>query len=331
MNAPDSPLLRVTVARKTAVAEGICAFELVPADNTALPAFTAGAHIDVHLPDSCGGLVRQYSLCNAPGETHRYLIGVLREPASRGGSAALHDAVQAGQALAISAPRNHFTLAEGAPHSLLLAGGIGITPLLAMAERLSARGERFALHYAARSRARAAFLDRLASAPFAAQVALHFDDEAEAQRLDLPRLLAGAAADQPGTHLYVCGPKGFIDAVLAQARAQGWPEAQLHWEFFANDAGAPRDSDAPFEVELASSGRVVVVPRGRSIVQALADAGIEVMTSCEQGVCGTCLTAVKAGTPDHRDAYLTPEEQAANDQMLLCCSRAKSARLVLAL
>jgi vanillate O-demethylase ferredoxin subunit len=319
------PLLHVTVARKTPVAEGICAFELVPEGEAALPAFTAGAHIDVHLP---GGLVRQYSLCNAPGETHRYLIGVLREPASRGGSSALHDAVQAGQPLSISAPRNHFALAEGAPHSLLLAGGIGITPLLAMAERLWAQGERFALHYAARSRARAAFLDRLASAPYAAQVALHFDDEAPAQRLDLPQLLAAASGD---TQLYVCGPKGFIDAVLAQARAAGWPESRLHWEFFANDAGGVRDSDEAFEVELASTGQVVTVPRGCSIVQALGQCGIDVMTSCEQGVCGTCLTRVKAGQPDHRDAYLTPDEQAANDQMLLCCSRAKTPRLVLEL
>lgn len=324
MNAPEPLLLRVTVASKTPVAEGICAFELVAADGGALPAFGAGAHIDVHLPS---GLVRQYSLCNAPGETHRYLIGVLREPASRGGSAALHEQVQAGQQLTIGMPRNHFALVEPADQSLLLAGGIGITPLLAMAERLSARGEHFALHYAARSRARAAFLGRLATAPYAAQVALHLDDGPADQRLDLPQLLAAPWA---GQHLYVCGPKGFIDAVLSEARAQGWPEAQLHWEFFANDAGGARDSDEPFEVALAASGgRVVLVPRGRSIVQALAEAGVEVMTSCEQGVCGTCLTRVVAGVPDHRDAYLTPEEQAANDQMLLCCSRARSARLVL--
>lgn len=323
MNAPESPLLRVTVASKTAVADGISAFELVAADGGTLPSFSAGAHIDVHLP---GGLVRQYSLCNAPGETHRYLIGVLREPASRGGSAALHEAVLEGQPLTISTPRNHFPLIEPAARSLLLAGGIGITPLLAMAERLSVQGADFSLHYAVRSRSRAAFVDRLAAAPYASQVALHFDDEAPTQRLDLPAVIGAAPA---GTHLYVCGPKGFIDAVLAQARTLGWPEAQLHWEFFANDAGAPRDSDEAFEVELASSGRVVVVPRGRSIVQALAEAGVEVMTSCEQGVCGTCLTRVAAGVPDHRDAYLTPEEQAANDQMLLCCSRAKSARLVL--
>jgi vanillate O-demethylase ferredoxin subunit len=323
MNAPDLPQLRVTVARKACVGDGICSFDLVAQDGTALPAFSAGAHIDVSLP---GGLVRQYSLCNPPGETHRYQIGVLRDTASRGGSATLHEAVHEGQALTISPPRNHFPLAAGATKSLLLAGGIGITPLLSMAERLAAEGATFELHYAARSRAKAAFIERLTSAPYADKVTLHLSDEGAAQRLDLPALLA---APQPGTHLYVCGPQRFMDAVLAEARAQGWPESQLHWERFANAAADPRDSDEAFEVELAASGRVIVVPRGGTIVQALSAAGVYVMTSCEQGVCGTCLTRVVSGTPDHRDAYLTPEEQAANDQMLLCCSRAKTARLVL--
>ncbi|HSI47314.1 MAG TPA: PDR/VanB family oxidoreductase [Ideonella sp.] len=328
MKTPDLPLLRVRVARKQAVADDICSFDLVPADGAALPAFSAGAHIDVHLaPAGASALVRQYSLCNAPGETHRYQIGVLREASSRGGSRTLHDEVREGQLLSISAPRNHFPLVPQASHSLLLAGGIGITPMLAMAEHLAAAGEAFTLHYCARSRSRAAFIDRLDSARHAAQVVLHFDDEAPAQRLQLEALLA---VQPPGTHLYVCGPKGFIEAVLGTARAQGWPEAQLHCEFFSADAG-PRDGDAAFEVELASSGRVVHVPKGQSIAQALAAAGEPVMVSCEQGVCGTCLTGVKAGLPDHRDAYLTPEEQAANDQMLICCSRSKSARLVLGL
>lgn len=325
MNAPEPPPLRVTVTCKADVADGICSFDLVAADGTALPAFSAGAHIDVTLP---GGLMRQYSLCNAPGETHGYQIAVLRDNASRGGSAAMHEAVHEGQALTISAPRNHFPLVPGATKSLLLAGGIGITPLLSMAERLAHDGATFELHYAARSRTKAAFVERLVGAPYAANVTLHFSDEGAEQRLDLPVLLA---TPQPGTHLYVCGPQRFMDAVLAEARAQGWPEAQLHWERFSNDAAGPRDSDEAFEVELATSGRVVVVPRGETIVQALAAAGVYVMTSCEQGVCGTCLTRVVSGTPDHRDAYLTPEEQAANDQLLLCCSRAKTARLVLEL
>ena len=314
--------LSVRVAHKARVAEDICVFDLVAADGAALPPFEAGAHIDVQLP---GGLTRQYSLCNPPHETHRYQIGVLRDAGSRGGSRALHEAVQVGQALTISAPKNHFALAPDAGRSLLLAGGIGITPILCMAEALQAQGAEFEMHYCARSRSRAAFLDRLAAAPFAARVATHFDDEAAAQRLDIPALLAAADAR---THLYVCGPRGFIDAVLSAARARGWSETRLHMEFFTGTVvdGA---ADTAFEVELKRCGRVVTVPAGVSIVQALARAGIDVMVSCEQGICGTCLTPVLDGVPEHRDDYLTPEERAANDQMLLCCSRARTPRLVL--
>jgi vanillate O-demethylase ferredoxin subunit len=318
----SSTTLSVRVARKTAAAQDICVFDLVAADGTALPAFTAGAHLDVHLP---GGLVRQYSLCNAPHETQHYRIGVLRDAASRGGSQAMHERIEVGQTLDISAPKNHFPLAAGAKRSLLLAGGIGVTPILCMAEALGAAGADFQMHYCARSRRHAAFLDQLAGAPYAPRVQLHFDDEAPEQRLDIPALLAGPDAQ---THLYVCGPRGFIEAVLSTARAQGWPEAQLHCEFFAGEV-VSNETDAAFEVALQRSGRVVTVPKGITIVRALEDAGIPVMVSCEQGVCGTCLTPVLDGVPDHRDSYLTPDEQAANDQMLLCCSRAKSARLVL--
>ncbi|MGA0611694.1 PDR/VanB family oxidoreductase [Caldimonas sp. KR1-144] len=315
--------LRVRVARKALEAEDICSLELVAADGGALPPFTAGAHIDVHLP---GGLVRQYSLCNDPRESQRYRIAVLREAASRGGSQAVHDALREGDVLTIGAPRNHFELSGEGERALLLAGGIGITPILCMAERLAATGTPFELHYATRSRARTAFLDRIGSAAFASQVRFHFDDGPAAQRLDLAAVLAQPRA---GTHLYVCGPKGFIDAVLATARAAGWREPQLHWEFFAGAEVAARDGDAAFEVELASSGRVIAVPAGLSVVQALAQAGVEVMVSCEQGVCGTCLTRVLQGEVEHRDSYLTPDEQAAHDQFTPCCSRARSARLVL--
>lgn len=323
MNAPLPLTLAVRVARKVPLAERICAVELVAADGGALPAFDAGAHVDVHLP---GGWVRPYSLCNSPGDTERYRLGVLHDSASRGGSRALHEQVQEGQTLRISPPRNHFPLVADAPASLLVAGGIGITPLLAMAEQLGASGAAFTLHYAARSRRHAAFLDELARAPHAGRVRLHFDDEA-----GRPLDVAGVLADAPaGSHLYVCGPHGLIEATLAAARALGWDGSRLHHECFAPPAvAAGARGDTAFEVQLASSGRVVVVPPGQSIVQALAGAGVDVMTSCEQGVCGTCLTTVLAGEPDHRDAYLTPEERAANDRMLPCCSRARSPRLVL--
>ena len=314
--------LRVRVTRKAVEAEGICSFELQAVDGRPLPAFGAGSHVDVQVP---GGIVRQYSLCNDPGETHRYLIAVLKDAASRGGSAAMHERVKEGDTLTISAPTNHFALAHDAGEHLLLAGGIGITPLLCMAERLAVTGADFELHYATRSRARTAFVDRIAASSFAPRVHFHFDDGDAAQRLDLAQLLA---APRPGRHLYVCGPQGFMDAVLAGARAAGWPEPQLHWEFFG---AAPADTanDGGFEVQLASSGRVIMVAKDQSVAQALEAAGVIVPTSCEQGVCGTCLTRVLAGEPDHRDLYLTPEEQAANEQFTPCCSRAKSPRLVL--
>jgi len=318
-------LLNVRVLRKAAEAVDIATFELAAEDGGPLPAFSAGAHVDVHLATAQGPLVRQYSLCNDPQETHRYLIGVLRDPASRGGSAAMHAQVAEGQRLQISPPKNHFPLAHGATRHLLLAGGIGITPLLCMAERLAATGADFALHYCTRSRERTAFAGRIAASDFAGRVQHHYDDGPAAQQLTLAAVLG---APRAGEHVYVCGPKGFMDAVLGAARAAGWPEAQLHHEYFGADA-APQAGDRAFEVQLASSGRVVPVAADQTVVQALAAVGVAVMTSCEQGVCGTCLTRVLAGDCDHRDLYLTPEEQAAQDQFLPCCSRARSARLVL--
>lgn len=318
----NTPTLSVRVARKQQEAVDICTFELVAVDHGSLPAFSAGSHVDVHLP---GGLTRQYSLCNDPKESHRYLIGVLRDPASRGGSQAMHDQVAEGQVLQISAPNNHFPLAHEASRHLLLAGGIGVTPILCMAERLANTGADFEMHYCTRSPERTAFHQRIAGADFASKVHFHFDDGAAEQKLDIAALLATPAS---GVHLYVCGPKGFMDAVLNTAREQGWPEAQLHYEFFAGTV-IHSDSDASFEVQLASSGKIVVVPSDKTVVQALTEAGVDVQVSCEQGVCGTCLTRVIAGIPDHKDMYLTPEEQAANDQFTPCCSRSRTPRLVL--
>lgn len=314
--------LSVRVARKAVEAADICTFELVAETGGPLPAFSAGSHVDVHLPD---GLTRQYSLCNDPKETHRYLIGVLRDPASRGGSKAMHEQVMEGQLLRISAPKNHFPLSHDARRSLLLAGGIGVTPILCMAERLAITGADFEMHYSTRSRERTAFHERIVSSAYAPRVKFHFDDGAAAQKLDIAALLA---APQDGLHLYVCGPKGFMDAVLSTARATGWPESQLHYEFFAAEV-AKSESDVSFEIRLASSGRIIMVPKDQTVTQALSAAGVEVQTACEQGVCGTCLTRVLEGVPDHKDMYLTPEEQAANDQFTPCCSRSKTPLLVL--
>jgi vanillate O-demethylase ferredoxin subunit len=315
-------LLSVRVRAVTDEAQGIRSFELVAAESDALPAFSAGAHIDVTPP---GGPTRSYSLCNDPSERHRYLIAVQREPNSRGGSASMHDRVNVGDLLSISAPKNHFPLAHDAHRSLLLAAGIGVTPILSMAERLHATGSDFRMHYCTRSKQRTAFEHRITAAPYANKVHLHFDDGEAAQRFEVTGQLT---AHQAGTHLYVCGPGGFIEAVLTQARALGWPESHLHREYF----GAPvesRGAEEGFEVVAARTGKVVVVPAGTTILQALAEAGVDVPFSCEQGVCGTCETRVLDGTPEHRDLYLTPQEQAANDRFMPCCSRSLSPRLVL--
>ncbi len=313
---------RVRVARKERVALDIALFELIAEEGGALPPFAAGSHIDVFLPH---GLTRQYSLCNDPGEAHRYQIAVLKDPHGRGGSCAMHESVQAGDVLSISVPKNHFPLVHAAESSLLLAGGIGVTPLLCMAERLSAIGHPFEMHYCARSKERMAFRERIGGSGYAGRVAFHFDDGPAGQKMDMGELLR---TPRSGVHLYTCGPKGFMEAVLATARQAGWPEDQLHYEFF-NAEPLRKSDDGSFEVQLASSGRVIKVAADQPVTTALAAAGVEVPTSCEQGVCGTCLTRVLEGEPDHRDLYLTPQEQAANDQFLPCCSRARSARLVL--
>lgn len=312
--------LTVRVAQRVEEAEDIYSFELVPHEGDTLPAFAAGAHIDVHVAP---GLIRQYSLSNDPSERHRYRIAVLREPTSRGGSAGMHDRVQAGDVLRVSSPRNHFPLVA-APRSLLLAGGIGVTPILAMARALHAQGSPFEMHYCGRSASRMAFLDEIESSGFSRCVALHAD-EVPAQKFDAQHVLADPRED---THLYVCGPTGFMDHVLETARRQGWPETHLHREYFAGHV-TTSDTDGSFEVRIASTGLRCQVPVGRTVIEVLAAHGVEVPTSCEAGVCGTCLTRVLEGTPDHRDSFLTDAERAANDQFTPCCSRAISPVLLL--
>jgi vanillate O-demethylase ferredoxin subunit len=314
--------LTLRVRAKRTEALDICSYELVRDDGAPLPAFTAGAHVDVQVP---GGLVRQYSLCSDPADNSHYRIAVLRDAASRGGSVAMHERVHEGDLLGISLPRNHFPLSADALHHLLLAGGIGVTPILSMAQTLHAKGTSFAMHYCTRSAERTAFAEALRKATFASRVQFHHDDGVDAQKLNIDALLAAAS---PDTHLYVCGPKGFMDAVLGKARSSGWSESRLHFEFFAGEVTHSAD-EAVFEVRIASTGQTIAVPTGQTVVKALEAAGVCIQTSCEQGVCGTCLTRVLEGTPDHKDMYLTPEEQAANDQFLPCCSRAKTPVLVL--
>jgi vanillate monooxygenase ferredoxin subunit len=313
--------LAVQVVRKVQEAQDIASFELARAGGAPLPAFSAGSHIDVQVP---GGLTRQYSLCNDSGEQHRYRIAVLRDPASRGGSIAMHDAVHEGDVIHISEPRNHFPL-HHANRSLLFAGGIGVTPLLCMAQRLAAIGADFTLHYCTRSPDRTAFLQEIGAAPFADRVQFHFDSGPPEQKLDAKALLA---KPEPATQLYVCGPPGFIEHVVGTAKASGWPSEQIHLEYFG---AAPQDTsgDRAFDVKIASTGKTYTVAAGQSVVKALQEHGVEILTSCEQGVCGTCITRVLDGEPDHRDMYFTEEEKAKNDQFTPCCSRARSKALVL--
>jgi vanillate O-demethylase ferredoxin subunit len=310
----------VKILAKHREAEDIVSFELASLDGGALPPFSAGAHIDVEIR---AGLVRQYSLCNDPKETHRYLIAVLRDPKSRGGSIAMHDDVEVGQIIRISEPKNYFPL-KPADSYVLFAGGIGVTPILCMAERLAQTGARFAMHYCARSSVRAAFTDRIRASGFADRVHFHFDSDEQAQKLDLENVLNTNA----GAHMYVCGPGGFIDFVTGTAKARGWPSDAVHQEYFG---AAPIDTsdDGAFEVKIASTGRTCFVPADKTVVQSLAEQGIDIPMSCEQGVCGTCVTRVLDGVPDHRDMYFSPEEHARNDQFTPCCSRSKSRLLVL--
>ncbi len=313
-------MLALRLVRKTREAESICSFEFADPKGRALPPFSAGSHIDV---DTGRGLIRQYSLCNDPADTHRYVIAVLRHADSRGGSRAMHEALAVGDTVNVSVPRNHFQLAHSARRSLLFAAGIGITPILCMAERLANSDADFVLHYCFRSRPQAAFLERIAASAFASRAVLH--DSGEGARLDIAALLDSEARD---THLYVCGPGAFMDAVIAAAGERGWPEALIHREYFAATRHDPT-SDTAFDVRIASTGETVHVAEDQTVVAALARHGIEVPTSCAEGVCGTCLTRVLNGEVAHRDLFLTAEERLRNDQFTPCCSRARSALLVL--
>ena len=321
----NSESLTVRVAGKHAAAQDVVSLDLVHPDGGALPAFTAGAHVDVHLP---GGFIRQYSLLNDCRQSSCYRIGVLREPQSRGGSAAVHDRVQTGDLLRISLPRNRFPLVA-ARHSLLFAGGIGITPLLSMAHSLLADGAAFDLHYCCRTRDRAAFLEEVQAPALAAHVQTHFDDVPDTA-LDAQAVLAAADAQ---THVYVCGPSGYIDFICAQARAAGVDESRIHFERFALDEdqrpAAPAEGDVAFQVRLASTGETFDIPADETVTSALDRQGVFIPVSCEEGICGTCLTGIQEGIPDHRDSYLTEAEHAANDQFTPCCSRARTALLVL--
>lgn len=323
MSLETSDNLDVRISSKTLLADGVVCLELVPSLNDALPSFTAGAHIDVFLPN---GLVRQYSLSNSPAETHRYVLGVRRDPSSRGGSLAVHDLLREGDSIKISSPRNKFPLISQARHSILLAGGIGITPILSMAEQLLINGESFELHYSCRTESEVAFKERLNSQDLKPNVRIHLSRSSLGSgRLDFSSVLS---KPKEQTHLYICGSSAYVDSALTSARLFGWSEECLHREFFSLESKSS-DESCSFRISLARSGKVVFVDAQQTALEALKLAGVDVPSSCEQGVCGTCLTTVVAGVPLHRDSYLTPQEQEKNDQFLPCCSRALCEELVL--
>lgn len=313
-------VLNLVVATRTDQAAGIISVELVDPQGAELPAFEAGAHLDVHLGP---GLVRQYSLCGEPSDRTRYRLGILLDPRTRGGSRLAHEQLVPGARARVSRPINHFPLAPDAERSLLLAGGIGVTPLICMAYQLRAAGRPFELHYCTRSEDQTAFADELKFGPLSEHVRLHRDDGPDGQRLDLASLVSQAS---PQTHLYVCGPAGYIEWVLGAAKASGWTDDRLHREYFAADVDT---AGGGFTVVARRSGRTVQVAPDQTIAAALIAAGIDVPLSCEEGVCGTCLTGVLEGAPDHRDVYLSNAERASNSVMMVCCSRAQTAKLVL--
>ncbi len=310
--------LRVRVARKWDTAADVAAFELESIAGQ-LPTFQPGAHIDVHLAN---GLVRQYSLTNGPGQLDRYRIGVKLEPESRGGSAAMHHTVREGDVLAVSEPRNNFPLRRNAERTVLIAGGIGITPLLAMAQALHHSNLGFELHCFARSPDHLAFgetLDRLGDS-VTAHLGLSPADTAAA----IARALEGRS---PSDRVYGCGPAPMLAAVRELAEAAGWPAETVHFEYFANPTEI--DDSSSFEVALARSALTLAVPAGRTVLEVLRDNGVDVASSCEVGACGTCSVGVIEGEPDHQDVYLTSAERAEGARMMACVSRSLGPRLIL--
>jgi vanillate O-demethylase ferredoxin subunit len=313
---------QMRVAARRRETEDIVTLDLTdPAGHDLMP-FSAGAHIDI---EAAPGLVRQYSLMNDPAERNRYQIGVLRERASRGGSWAMHR-LAVGDTVYVNGPRNNFELCSGGHHTWLLAGGIGVTPLLCMARQLHGNDQRFTLDYCIRSPAQAAYVSELRAAPFAAAVRVHYDDGGDEQRLHINERLA---AMTPGTHLYICGPAGFMAWCVDAAARAGVPDAHVHVEYFKATKPTEFATEKTFDIKLATSGAIFTVPGNASILSVLRSHGIPVPASCETGVCGTCLTQVLSGIPDHRDVYLSRQEREAGDVILPCCSRAFSPVLVL--
>jgi vanillate O-demethylase ferredoxin subunit len=306
--------LRITST--TWEAPNIVSYELRLPESGELPPFTAGAHIDLTLPN---GLVRSYSLVNPQSERHRYVIAVQKDRASRGGSKWVHENFRVGELVTVNGPRNNFPLDEAAEKSILIAGGIGITPILSMVERLDAIGRDWELVYCSRKRSGTAFLERL---QVKSRVRFNFDEEPGGRMLDIAAVVKAAP---PQAHFYCCGPLPMLEAF--EQATKDLPRERVHVEYFT--AKAPPAVEGGFTIVLAKSGLTLSVAPGKTILDTLRDNGFDTPFSCTEGVCGTCETRVLEGVPDHRDLILTEAERASNKTMLICCSGSKSDKLVL--
>jgi ferredoxin-NADP reductase len=311
-------LWKLRVKRISYEAESINSYELVLPEGGNLAPFTAGSHIDLHLQN---GMIRSYSLVNDQSERNRYVIAVNKDATGRGGSSFVHNTVKPGDIVTVSPPRNNFALNEETQCSVLIAGGIGITPLMSMIRRLETLARPWTLSYAARTRKAAAFLGDLAAIR-PDNLHLDFDDERAGQLFDLAAAVAKAP---PHAHLYCCGPVPMLEAF--EKVTAGRPAGHVHVEYFQAKQVAALEGG--FEVKLARSNRTIAVEAGKSILDAVLDAGVPANYACTEGVCGTCETRVIEGIPDHRDLFLSPEEQAANKTIMICCSGSKSGTLVL--
>ncbi len=325
---PDSAGRRLVVTRRRVLAAGVVELVLTTTEGE-LPHWQPGSHVDLELTTADGGaVVRQYSLCGDPDDRRSFTIAVLREPASRGGSVLVHDAIQVGDEVVVRGPRNHFELVP-AKRYLFVAGGIGITPLVPMIASATTDGIGWTLVYGGRTRTSMAYLDTLAALHRVCPGAqLRIAPQDETGLLPLADVLG---EPDPDTAIYCCGPEPLLAAVEAAVSAFQWPQDALHVERFAPKPQRTEPDDDAFDVECRDSGLTVRVEPGQSILHAVENAGVTVLSSCQEGTCGTCETGVLEGVPDHRDSVLTPAEQAANDIMMICCSRARSARLVLEL
>jgi ferredoxin-NADP reductase len=316
MTTQPHELIDVRLVGIRYAARDIHLYEFQRLDESCLPSSTPGSHIDIHLDDN---LVRQYSLINAEEAPMSYTIGVKRDLNSRGGSSFMHDKLKLGTVLKISPPRNNFPLDEAAEYSVLIAGGIGITPIWCMWQRLQSLGKSCQLYYSCRTSGDAAFYRSLKGKE---NVHLHIDEQSTGKFLDLTHIVDTAP---PGAHFYCCGPLPMLAAY--EAATASLPRHQVHVEYFTSKHGVA--TDGGYIVELAASGKSFEVTPGKTILQILREAGFVVPSSCEEGLCGACETRLLKGEADHRDSILTPSERRANNTIMICCSGAKSERLVL--